>query len=181
MRFIFVTVLLSTFLKLHAQTDNRLEFTSVVELSGFSKDALYNSGRQFVTRAFVNMKDVTQVADKESGELTVKGLMYFPYRFKYMGSREVKMRCRFRFSLYVKDGKYKYEIADFADVYNTAANQMTFDYLTTDTVCYKKIWGVRQEKMDEMYASCKEGLTEEVNGFIAQLKKAMATKASNDF
>ncbi len=74
---------------------------------------LFERGREWFNDNFKSAKEVLQITDKENGELSGKGIMEIHYVFKYMGKREFTSNVRFQMSVWVKDGKYKYELKNF--------------------------------------------------------------------
>lgn len=90
----------------HAQDAEPLEFSEVVQATGVSKDELYNRARNWVVQTYNSANDVIQLADKESGQITVKALILSKFKI-------FNMKTAYTMSIYIKDGRYKYIFSDF--------------------------------------------------------------------
>lgn len=91
----------------------KIVYTEVVEMPNVTKDALYSRAYEWFTKA--NPKNVIQMQDKESGKIVGEG-QWDAYEIKWniMGMRSgVPGSIHFTISIYLKDGKYKYEITNF--------------------------------------------------------------------
>ena len=83
-----------------------LKYEEVVEVSGQSKDELYDKLRRFVVLNYNSANNVIQLDDKDSGNIIVKGLI--PYDINWGGVSSYN--SRHTLDIKVKDGRYKYEI-----------------------------------------------------------------------
>ena len=80
----------------------KIVYTEVVEMPGVTKDVLYSRAYEWFAKSFVSANNVIQMQDKEAGKIIGKGCYGFD-----------KNKVNFTLSIYLKDGKYKYEITDF--------------------------------------------------------------------
>ena len=90
-----------------AMSQEQIAFSESIYVSEVYKNELFIRGREWFNENFNSSKDVLQIADKESGELSGKGIMNVVYAFRYLGERVFTTEVRFQMSVWVKDGKYK--------------------------------------------------------------------------
>lgn len=89
-----------------------LKFTGVVAIdSTISKEELYTRARLWFSETFKNMNAVLDIQDKEAGELIGKGSMTF--RVQKMADACYEGDIKFDIKVFVRNGRYKYEISDF--------------------------------------------------------------------
>lgn len=91
----------------------KITFTEVVTVddSTATKDQLYSRAREWFARTFKSSQNVLQMDDKELGKLIGKG------NFSIIpGLYLTDSRVDFTLSIYLKDGRYKYELTDFNHV-----------------------------------------------------------------
>jgi hypothetical protein len=92
---------------------DKLVFTEVVTVdSTLKKNDLFNSAREWLNKTFTSGKDVSQIVDKESGEISGKGFIEFVSKY-FNCSARISGKIWFTVNIYLKDGKYKYEFSDF--------------------------------------------------------------------
>lgn len=91
------------------QAQNNFFYTSVVNVdSSLSKLTLFKNSQLWFINSFKDSKEVIQFSDTEKGEIIGKGsFKSFTNDGTYCGD------INFTVSLFVKDGKYKYEFKDF--------------------------------------------------------------------
>jgi hypothetical protein len=87
-------------------------FTEVVTVEGVKSDELYFRAREWFTMAFKSSKDVLQMDSKERGTLIGKGTIEIPPGSLIGPSKDAAGFVHFTLTVYVKDGRYKYEVAD---------------------------------------------------------------------
>lgn len=85
-------------------------YTSVVEVAGATQDQLYSRAYDWVARTHAATAS-SALQDKEKGRLTVQGTTHPHYRGNEFGS------VTHTVSIYVKDGKYKYDFTNFRHDY----------------------------------------------------------------
>jgi hypothetical protein len=181
MKYIISITLLIPFL-LNAQSDTLISFSDVISIDSTAKEHLFQRARQWYNRTFVSSKDVLQIADKQTGELSGKGIIKSYYDYKIFGN-EKPYECYYRFSLEikVKDNRYKYMFSNFiVEETLTPGLGMPFP-LTSSDKSPKSFPMISQKKVDAMYVSMKKHLTEKVAVLIMTLKTEMAKKNEDDF
>ena len=166
----------------YSQTDTLISFSGVVKVDGVTKDQLFQNGRQWYNKEFVSSKAVLQIVDKETGELSGKGILKSYYDFKMLGTVK-KYDCYFRVSIdiKVKDGKYKYSFTEFVIDEALTPGMEKMPALTSSNKCPIKFSMVSEKKMDAMYLSMQENLKIVMDSLIANLEKEMSIKTQDDF
>lgn len=158
----------------YSQTDSLLTFTAVEQVPGVSKADLFTRARTWVNESFRSSKAVLEIVDKETGELSGKGIIEAPYYFRYMGAKnKLYTRYNFRFSIYLKDGRYKYEFTEFRFEKDSKTG-FGDEYVTTANECPYKLAMYSKKNKDFMWQSIQEGLSGVVVPFIESLKISMA-------
>ncbi|MBV5313192.1 MAG: DUF4468 domain-containing protein [Prolixibacteraceae bacterium] len=148
-------------------------FSEVVEVSNVNKDELFIRGREWFNGHFKSSKDVLQVADKESGELLGKGIMEVIYTYKLMGEREASTDVNFQLNVWVKDGKFKYEMTNFFVSGSSSKGSIGFGLITTSDETQVTYPGLSAKKINEMYLSIKNGTEVKAKLVIADLISKM--------
>lgn len=88
---------------------------------------------------FKSSKHVLQIEDKETGELAGKGTMEVQFIIKYLGERSYPSDVDFKMNVWVKDGRYKYQITDFIAKSNDKQS-LNFGLITTsDETDYRSV------------------------------------------
>ena len=90
-----------------------LKYEEIVNVSLVNKDELYNNVRTWALQKFKTNENIITTEDQKLGEIS--GIGKFDYRAdkKYMGYSCVEGPIRFKFSLFFKDGRYKYIFHSF--------------------------------------------------------------------
>lgn len=160
--------------KLLAQSDTAIKFSEIVMVDSATRDLLFIKARQWFNDNFKSANDVLQIADKESGELLGKGYVKSYYRYKSLGKNNLMpVNYNLKISIFVKDGKYKYEFSDF---YSIDKETLTADMgiLTTAATTSATNPFIKQKKLNDMWASMKEELNKTMQQIIHSLKLAMS-------
>jgi hypothetical protein len=70
--------------------------TEIIELEGFSKDAIYNKTKLWITQTYKSPQDVLQLDDKENGLIVIKAISEISPTYVH-----------YTFTIKIKDGKIK--------------------------------------------------------------------------
>lgn len=180
-------VLISTLLLLSHQTfaqDSKpISYSEVVTADGVKPDDLFNRARAWFTDYYRSGKEVIQTADKASGEITGNAVTDYTFNNFFLGGA-VMGYIRYQVAIYVKDGRYKYELKDFrhdAARHTTKHGQVDLELLTTDEECPCEHleWGQGSyRKKPWVYA--KTVADEAAHAAIASLKAAMAKPSAKE-
>lgn len=87
-------------------------YTEVVSVKDVSADELYFRAREWFSRAFNTSNNVLQMDSKERKTLIGKGSIVIPEGSWIGPSKNSRGFVRFTIAIYLKDGRYKYEISD---------------------------------------------------------------------
>ncbi|KAF5078477.1 hypothetical protein DSECCO2_140150 [anaerobic digester metagenome] len=174
MRALGILLLFSIFY-LNVFSQEAIVYSEVVEVSDTDKDELFIRAREWFNETFNSSRDVLQISDKETGELSGKGLMKVNYTFNYMGKRNFSCDVRFQVSLWVRDGRYKYEFTNFFIEGND--DSIEFGLVTTSNETNIIFKGYSEKKLNEIYLSIKESIDARTKILIEDLNIKMKTKS----
>ncbi len=181
MKILILTILLLPFYSF-AQKDTIISFSEVVLLDSMTQNQLFQNARHWYNNTFKSSKEVLQIVDKETGELSGKGLLrsYYDFNSIQFGKSYV---CYYRFNIEIKvrENKYRYEFTNFIidEVLTPAIG--VFPVMTSSSECPKRYPGYGKAKTDGMYLSMKTQLESEMNVLINSLKQEMAKRPTDDF
>lgn len=158
-----------------------LTYTEVVHVDSVSKNDLYNRAKFWFATAYNSANDVLQIDNKEEGEIIGKAIMiYNPNVFS--GSEQTKGSINYTIKIFVKEGRYKYEITDFIhDPYGNQYGKSSMGLITTDKECpnpkpMAKGWS------NKVWDDIKTQIENKMTSLIANLKEGMnkTTETKND-
>jgi len=89
----------------------KITYSEVIVDSLTNKQELFSRAREWFAKAYNSSTNVIQMEDKESGKIIGKALM--SVNTKSLGVIFPNGNINYTISIYIKDGKYKYEITDF--------------------------------------------------------------------
>jgi hypothetical protein len=158
----------------------KIVFTEVIEMPNITKDALYTRAYEWFAKAFNSANNVIQMQDKENGKIVGKGSFGDINVSVVLGMATVYGNVKFTISIYLKDGKYKYEVTDFYHEgswvgggapprpYNAGALENEIPECGKSNLTLKK-WG-----------KIKEETNKRVLALIESLKKSMIVESAGD-
>lgn len=167
--FLFFSLIFPTFI--FAQEP--LKFSEIITVDSVSKSELFIRGREWFNDNFKSSKDVLQIQDKETGELSGKGFFKVQYTSNYLGKRNYDINVSFQVNLWVKEGKFKYEMINFQE------NEFIFGLITDSDETNKKYSGFSQKQLNYMYLSLKNNTIERAKIMIEDLKQKMSVKSKS--
>lgn len=149
-----------------------LKYEEVVVIQSASKDELYNRARKWVTQTFNKKYSLINVDDKKLGEISASGIIDYRNKKSYFGSGCVEGPITINFSIYLKDGKYKYSFHTFDHKGSGGYGCRKTDYgvITTSENPPKPSWG---EPSAKAWNDIKYFINENVQLNIDDLKKVM--------
>jgi hypothetical protein len=186
MKYLVLLCSLLSALNLCAQADTIIKYWDVVKVDGASKDDLYQRARLWYNNSFKSSKDVLQIQDKETGELAGKGNFKTYYQYRLLGSNQKQfLLAHFAINLFVKEGKYKYEITNFElepdPPYRDSYKTYTIPVLTSASEFPEK-WPYASKKLvNQMWTEIKANVDTEVKSIVSTLIQAMGSKPATDF
>lgn len=127
----------------------RIVYTEVVQVdTSTTKNELYSRALEWFAKSYKSSKNVIQLEDKEGGKIVGKALMQVYH--KALGKDYESGHINYTISIYLKDGRYKYDIINFhhtgqlvrnggsipshgacEDMINTSRRQMGISYQKT--------------------------------------------------
>lgn len=152
-----------------AQNDSVVTFTETVNVESATQSDLFSRARMWADKNFADPKSAINISDKESGELTGKGIMKFSIAYQGKGT-PVPANAEFRFSIRVKDGKYRYEFTDF-DIVNFW-NTYRLGILRSEK---GKDWFGTKKWSEIAYSETKTEVEKNTYALIESLKKEMGS------
>lgn len=169
---------------LFAQKDTAISFSGVVKVDSISKDDLYIRARDWFNGNFKDSKAVLQIQDKEAGEISGKGVFTTYYKHSNLGVQNgYDQNFGFKVTIWVKDGRYKYELSNFDNYYsgNSYGAAISFGVITSSDICPVKIPMQSKSKTDALYVDTKKRAIAMANTLIETLKISMGKKTTPDF
>ncbi|MDP3352435.1 MAG: DUF4468 domain-containing protein [Flavobacteriaceae bacterium] len=154
--------------------DTPLIFTDVVQVDSIiSKDILYNRARAWLNDVFIDYKEVSQIQDKEAGELSVKGIIFTRYLKNGFGTPVSEWPCnvRCKITIWVKDGRYKFEFSDYYDRCSSLESSSLGQLTSKEILESRYKW--QKKIINENWNEAKLGATNKTKELIISLKEAM--------
>lgn len=152
---------------------DKLNYTKVIQVDGVSKDELYTRAINWFTNSFRNANNVIQINDKQNGQITAKAHFVYNPNF-FVGSGPVKGYIRYTLSIYVKDGRYKYEITDFVHDPSLSPNSKSVGLITND-IDYpgEEKRNANQKWMNNTWHDIKQQINTYINSIEVSLVEGM--------
>jgi len=150
-----------------------LKFEKVVKVdSTISKDELYNKARLWANENFNSKNNIVNTEDKEDGEISGSGIFDYRTEEKYKGRKCVEGPIKYKFNIFVRDGKYKYIFHSFDHKGSGGSGCRRVDYgiITLTEEAPAKGKGIQYNLG---YADVKAKVTELVGKFVSSLERYM--------
>ena len=146
-----------------------ISYTEVVQTTDTNqtKDALYLKAKEWFVETFKSANNVIQLDDKESGMIQGKGSIKYTYTTLFDGY------INFTIKLWLKKGKYKYEISNFTHE-SSAGSCFSFGLITDSAIVEKpcKSYGY-MNTLDKAMTDIKSTIDNEVKKMILSLSDKM--------
>lgn len=111
MKKVFTILIFTVIANLSAQD---LKFEQVIKIdSSLAKAELFNRARSWAKENYNTKNNYIVTEDPNSGEISGTGVIEYRTSNKYRGYSCVEGPIKFSFSIYVKDGRYKYQFNAF--------------------------------------------------------------------
>lgn len=168
------------------QQDTAVSYSALVNINGISQQELYIRARDWLSS---NLQSI-QIQDKETGELSGKGIAEGKVTFRILGSHNANAIFTFNENIWVKDGRYTYSITNINNTSITYANSTSTardDFSSPVGILYTsehskvKVLGLSRTKSDETYQSAKSAFNEIAQALIASLSSGMQKQSTPDF
>ncbi|WP_310393653.1 DUF4468 domain-containing protein [Hymenobacter sp.] len=150
-------------------------YTGVVEVAGATQAQLYSRAYEWVVKSYKSAPDVLQMQDKESGKIILKGNTH-----AYIRGRDAGL-VNHTFSIYLKEGKYKYEVTNFNNVNPTPKGEFGFGRFENEKSSFTMpmMNGIIQKS----YNILRRNTDTDIKAMLADLQAAMTgqSKDKSDF
>lgn len=157
----------------------KITYTEVVYVDSLvNKQELFSRAREWFAKAYKSSTNVIQMEDKENGKLVGKALMAVQFK-AFIGNQYFPGGyINYTISIYIKHGRYKYEVTDFYHTGEYVQNQKIPDggpceKMITET---KGFWGNSYKKT---YLLFLYQMDNNIKALIESLKTALSTKGLN--
>ena len=144
-------------------------YTGVVEVPGATQAQLYDRAYEWVVKNYGSAQRVIQMQDKEAGKIIVKGRTPAYFKGHEFGW------ITHTLSFYVKDGKYKYDITDFAH------DSDTYAYGNFEQAEPHYIPGAFKGAARKTWHEMKTSTDTDMLATVASIQSAMIAKPKSDF
>lgn len=157
-----------------------ITYTEVVQVDSVSQDDLYNRARLWFTTTYNSANDVLQMDSREDGQIIGKAVMAYSSAI-FMSSGTTKGNIRYTVKIFVKDGRYKYEITNFIhEPYGSSAGYKTdFGLITTAEKCPTPTKGAVKWS-NKVWKEMKDVIAADMESLIPRLKQGMVTVADSE-
>ncbi len=174
----FLGVVLLMTLSFNTYGQTALNYSEVIKVDSISKDELYNRAKIWFAIACNSSKDILQMDNKEEGQIIGKAKMSYNPTILNASGRTYGI-INYTIKLYLKDGRYKYEITDFIHVPtgNSSYGNLPFDLITTDVNSPIQHKGQYKSWNDKVWNDIKNQISDKITPLIESLKKSMLKKA----
>lgn len=159
---------------------NKITYSEIVYVDSLAnKQELFSRVREWFAKAYKSSTNVIQMEDKENGKIVGKALLKI--YFTALGMQQDGGYINYTIAIYIKDGKYKYEITDFyhTGIYvNSSVGKQPDGGACEILIKEKKgFWGNSYKRTYERYIF---QMDENIKALVSDLKAAMTTKTKNE-
>ena len=150
------------------------QFTEVVKIDSVSKDELYQRSLNWFVRNYKSSSTVIQLKDKETGQITGKAL--FSYTSKIIiGRKAAYGNVYYTIQIFVKEGRYKYEINDLIHKAGYLSNipTMSLGLITNSEIYTGKVTEADKDWYNECWLALKTKTKIEIEKLALSLKEGM--------
>lgn len=152
--------------------DSLFEFKLIDSVQNTGKDILYSRAKEWVSQTYKTSNKVIDLDDKSTETYKIFLKPVTKYHLSWFGGG-ADVYTNYSFRIYIKDGKYKCEIADFycdGGVYGTKSSKVGAEgELSKKKSKGQMAGGMTQKKYDEM----KDQIASEMNTLLNDFSKKM--------
>lgn len=156
---------------------NKITYSEVIKVDSVNKQELFSRAREWFAKAYKNSSKVIQMEDKESGKIVGKALMQVYH--KALGMSFESGYINYTISIYIKDGRYKYEFVDFYHTGQLVSGGRIPDYGICENMINTKdkTIGMSYQKTYNYYLF---QMNNNINALVEDLKLSMLSKSKNN-
>lgn len=170
--------LLLFLLPLFSFSQEPLTYSDVIQVDSISQTELYYRAKLWFANTYKNSKEVIHVDNQEAGQILGKSIMDYTPNF-FSGQGMVAGTVKYTITIYVKEGRYKYEITDFI---HHSHKSFAFGLITDSESAPKKVPLNNQKFADKVWNDIKSEVDEYCLLLISEIKTGMEkpTASEND-
>lgn len=174
-----VVVAIFTAISMTVFGQDALTYTEVIQVDSISKNELYNRAKLWLATAYNSANDVLQIDDKDAGQIIGKAIIRYNPTVLF-GSGETKGSIKYTVKIFLKEGRYKYEITDFIHKpYGGQYGKYSVGLITTADQCpnpksMAKKWSTK------IWNDCKDQIENNMRVLIAGLQHAMTKQTESE-
>ena len=166
-------------LPLLCSAQEKLFYSGIITTdSTLKKDDLFISARAWYNKTFNSSKDVIQIIDKETGDISGKGTFKYASNV-FRGNDKTAGYINFSISIFVKEGKYKYEFSDF--IHESINNYDSFGIITTEIDYPRHLSGNIKSWENNVWKDIKAQIEANTTLLIETLKESMTKKVNSNW
>jgi hypothetical protein len=148
-------------------------YTGVVDVPSTTQAQLYSRAYEWVVKTYNSPKDVIQMQDKESGKIIVKASSKARIT-KYDSGYNL-----YTFSIYVKEGKYKYDVTDLRNEHVVLNGQYVGDYSLGRFEQVEP--NIKTKQSQRGWNNLRRNAEADIKALLTSLQAAMVAKDKSDF
>jgi len=162
-----------------ASGQENLIYTDVVQVDSVSKAELYTRAKLWFATTYNSASDVLQIEDKDAGQLVGKAI--FTYDPSFLSSCEiVRGTIKYTIKVFVKEGRYKYEITDFIhDPRGNKNGKYSVGLITTADECPNP-YTMAKKWSNKTWRDIKAQIEDNTSLMITSLQQAMEKQTATE-
>ncbi len=170
---LFSFLLIPLFAICQEEEDSKLTYEEVINVENASKDELYNRAKIWFVNSFNSSNDVIQMDNKEDGQIIGKAIfIYKPSMLQQ--SEQSKGPVKYTFSVFLKEGRYKYEVTNFIHEPNGNSYGTLSVGLITPSEKFPDTNAKQQGLRNKIWIDLKQQIQQNIEPLISSLKKQMS-------
>lgn len=154
--------------RIFPQTGGIVIYTDVVQIDSAKKEELFNRAKAWFVSEYKSANDVLQMQDKDAGIIIGKGMFKAGLNMGIMVGYQI-VDVYHTVKIYIKDGKYKYEITDLNGKYYSSPSKYSSGGFND-----MPIGNVTIPMNKKNYRKFLESIDESIKSIISSLKLAMS-------
>ncbi|MGB6038164.1 MAG: DUF4468 domain-containing protein, partial [Cryomorphaceae bacterium] len=178
MRYLFILLLTSLSFQSLSQIpldeNGAANFSDVIELSESTQEALFKRAKLWLVSTLKSGDSMVELNEKGLDQLVGTGNIYLD-EIELGGRVLTQNKLNFKFIIYCKEGRYKYEVNNFTFHYTLRMGNITEVGTTNLEELTPHRYLFKQKHIDEYKKSVTEQTITRISELIESLKNTMAT------
>jgi hypothetical protein len=160
---------------------NKVVFEDVVKQDDFSKKDIYDKAKLWIVTTLKSGDNMVELGGDESTDITGTGNVALPEQTYPAGGTMITMvniSVNFKFSIFCKDGRYKYKVENFTlrSVVSNGYNAMEYRDPLENLIIRGLESKKKKGKSDVIIQLIHEDTNNAINSLISDLKKEINSK-----